>query len=233
MHVNVLQRAREDERRRNYMKKLFAILVSVYLAFAWQSPIYAQEEQEVWLSYTKQGTTLTLNLQTDGNVADGLSQIGYPAFVTFVKAEKSDGVAMSAVNADEKGTLKLNYLAEETIPKGIMYTLTLHIDEEHVDEMIAITLKSQIHNTDGKTLPSDDGVIEIPKADISDPTTPDSKPNTDQDEEDEGTPPKDDVNNPASKEETATGDVSNVAVTAICLGGATGAMMIAYKKKRG
>lgn len=185
--------------------------------------ISAKTDEELWLSYTRKADTLTVEIKTAGNVADGLSEITYPEFITYKEAKKADTVDMSAVNANLKGSIKVDYIAEKVIQAGTVYTFTFQIDNDHVLDDITLGFESEAHDKDGNNITIKNGSITIPKEETKDPVVPEVKPEEGQDDKKEPNKDSDSAN---------TGDNTNMVMLIGSMALAAGAVYITSSRKK-
>lgn len=205
------------------MKRFFVFMMSLCMVCLTNISISAETDEELWLSYSKKADTLTVEIKTAGNVADGLSEITYPDFITFIEAKKANAVDMSAVNANTKGSIKVDYLAKDVMEAGNVYVFTFQIDKDHAQDEITLNFKSEAHDKDGNDIAFQNGSITIPKEETKDPVVPELKPEEDQDEQE--TANKD-------SESADTGDYTNIAFLIGSMTIAAGALCISSSRKK-
>ena len=118
---------------------------------------YAQENLNIWAvaeEVEQEADEITLEIKTDGRSTDGLLVVTYDASALNVEETDvvwADEVAMSSVNAEEAGTLKMAYVAEEPIEKGTLATIRFEvIDGTVVSENML--LEGEAHDAEGNLL---------------------------------------------------------------------------------
>lgn len=147
------------------MKKLLATMMTVLIIAAMSTSVYAKRnDADVWISTNAgnvNGQELTVGIETNGKAADGVVKIVYDS--TKVSCEEAsvvfdDSVAMYSVNAEEKGVLKISYLAEKAIPEGTFINVNFKQIEESKTMMAkdaVLELSGNAHDAEGRTLTVD------------------------------------------------------------------------------
>lgn len=172
------------------MKKLFVAMMLLCLTLTTHVQVNAQSEEDVYVSYTRNGLELVVEIMSNGNAVDGLSQITYdPAYLTYVDSEKAECVDMSAVNDMESGLIKVDYIADEGM-EGVVYSFHFQINEEYKDDEISFDVEQSVHDENGNELSSENGTVIVSAGDK------DNQPDPDPEDKPDGeTPPTGDNTN--------------------------------------
>lgn len=145
------------------MKKLLATVMSVLVFAAMSVSVYAKlSDASVWINAnagTMNESKFTVSVETDGEAADGLLTITYdPSIVSCTEDSVVFGekVKMHSVNAEERGVLKISYLAAGAIPEGELLTVNFELQPETSGKVnmknAGIGLTGEAHDADGKAL---------------------------------------------------------------------------------
>lgn len=188
-------------KKRKYMTALMAGM----LALSFPITGTAKEDYNVWLDKTdlkSVNNELNIEVKTDGKSTDGLLVITYDSVVLQVEEADvvwADSVERYSVNLVEEGTLKMAYLSEDDIEKGVLATIKFTVDGEYGSETL-LELEGDIHDAEGNLL--DIGVKETNQDE--------DQPSEDEAGDGSEDGPEDDTKGTADseKETVGTGDVA-------------------------
>ena len=151
-------------KRRKYMTVVMAGLLALSIPITGT----AEENYNVWVDKTdlkSENNELNIEIKTDGKSTDGLLVITYDSVVLEIEEADvvwADSVEMNSVNVVEEGTLKIAYLSEDDIEKGVLATIKFTVDGEYGPETL-LKLDGDIHDAEGNLL--DIGVKETKQDD--------------------------------------------------------------------
>ncbi|MBO5461582.1 MAG: hypothetical protein J5983_07295 [Ruminococcus sp.] len=138
------------------MKKLRIIGIIVFIFVLMSTTVLASDPQlNVWIDKEKINIQDSmLEIESDGTTTDGLIVLTYdPVQIKFTDEDvrPGSGIEMYSAHVVEEGTLKIAYLAEETIPEGILFTISFDAETEVISDAIT-SLEGEIHDINGDIL---------------------------------------------------------------------------------
>lgn len=138
-------------------RKYIALVMAGMLALAVPSTGYADENYNVWIEEADveyNEAEWKVKVMTDGKSSDGLLEISYNTSLLSVEEEDvhlSENVDMSSVNITEAGKLKIAYLAEDTVEKGMLAEIPFTVIGKNVT-IDALGLTGEVYDPEGKEM---------------------------------------------------------------------------------
>lgn len=138
------------------MKKLHIIGIICFIFISMSTTVLASDPQlDVWIDKEKISIQDSmLEIESNGTTADGLIVLTYdPLQIKFTDEDvrSGSGIEMYSAHVVEEGILKIAYLAEETIPEGILFTISFDAETEVISDVVT-SLEGEIHDINGDIL---------------------------------------------------------------------------------
>ena len=158
------------------MKKIVTLLAVLGLGFMLTTKAFAAEA-DLTLSIEK--TTkeeVSVEVETNGNVADGVLAINYDATaLSCTEADIDVATEYHAINV-ESGVIKISFLSEENIPTGSLVKITFDIapaaQSKNVKDLGIGGNFDQLLNEEGESrVPAGEDVVTIQITEVTDTTS--------------------------------------------------------------
>lgn len=138
-----------------HVKKITSLLIVVMLWAMLAASVSAAETGSAWLKVSAENDETTVILVTDTTVTDGLIELTYDSSkLTYADVTVSEEyVAYYSVNAEEKGVVKISWVAPEAYQTNGTGVALIKVHFNGTEAQSTVAVSGELYNEEGSLVP--------------------------------------------------------------------------------